>query len=249
MTELALTGERTLPGIAGENYWFRRHEAAYLLLAPEVSPGRLLEVGAGEGYGTALLAEQAGFGCALDYDAAAISHLATRYRQLRAVRGNLAALPIQTASIDNLVSLQVIEHVWDHRQFLAECARVLRPGGLLLLSTPNRLTFSPGSDRPSNPFHTHEFTAVELLSLVRAAGFGDVTIRGLHPAARLRELDRTHRADGGFVAAQLRTDTAGWPADLRAEVASVRAADFEIAELPDRDIDSCLDLIVSARWA
>ena len=91
MTGLTLTGERTLPGIAEENYWFRRHLAAYeflagLIQAGTIGTGRLLEVGAGEGYGAALLAEHAGPVCALDYDPAAVGHLAGRYPGLPAVR-------------------------------------------------------------------------------------------------------------------------------------------------------------------
>ncbi|MEO6703899.1 MAG: methyltransferase domain-containing protein [Jatrophihabitantaceae bacterium] len=249
MSSLPLTGERTLPGIAEENYWFRRHEAAYLALAPLVEVGRLVEVGAGEGYGTALLAERAEFSCAIDYDPAAIGHLAGRYAGLNPVRANLAALPVGTDQVDIVVSLQVIEHVWDHRQFLDECARVLRPGGSLLLSTPNRLTFSPDAragDRPANPFHTHEFTAAELLALVGSAGFTDLRLRGLHPSDRLIALDERYRASGGFVAAQLAGPAASWPVELAAEVASVTAADFAVS---DAAPDASLDLIVLARSA
>jgi SAM-dependent methyltransferase len=238
---LRLTGERTLPDIAEENYWFRRHEAAYLLLSPVVSGGSLLEVGAGEGYGAALLASQAAFTCALDYDASAIHHLSQRYPLLHAVRANLAALPFVSGSFDFVVSLQVIEHVWDHRQFLRECGRVLVPGGQLVLSTPNRLTFSPGSDVPLNPFHTHEFVAAELVSLVSSCGFSAISVLGLHPSARLRGLDAKY---GGFVSAQLAIGSESWSAELAADVASVTSDDFSLSS---SDLDASLDLIVLAR--
>ncbi len=238
---LRLTGERTLPDIAEENYWFRRHEAAYLLLSSVVTGGSLLEVGAGEGYGTAVLAAQADFSCALDYDASAISHLAQRYSQLHAVRANLAALPFATGSFDNVFSLQVIEHVWDHRQFLLECGRVLAPDGQLVLSTPNRLTFSPGSDVPLNPFHTHEFVGAELVSLVSACHFSIVAVLGLHASDRLSALDSKY---GGFVNAQLASTP--WSTELAADVASVTAADFVLS--PD-SLAASLDLIVVARPA
>ena len=128
-----------------------------------------------------------------------------------------------------MVSLQVIEHVWDHRQFLAECARVLRPGGRLVLSTPNRLTFSPGAgpaDRPTNPFHTHEFTAAELAGLVRSAGFSAAA--AVRPAGR----SAAGRAGPalppvrGLVPAQLAVPAADWTDRLRADVESVSTADF-----------------------
>lgn len=249
-TALTLTGERTLPGIAEENYWFRRHQAAYEFLAGlteagTIGAGQLLEVGAGEGYGAALLAERAPV-CALDYDPAAVTHLVERYPGLPAVRANLAALPVAGAAVTTVVSLQVIEHVWDHRQFLAECRRVLRPGGWLVLSTPNRLTFSLGAgphDRPANPFHTHEFTAAELAALVRSAGFAELSLFGLANGPRLDELDHRH---GGLVNAQLAVPTADWSDQLRADVDSVTTADFVVTTA---GIDDCLDLILLARPA
>ena len=140
---------------------------------------------------------------ALDYDASAVAHLARRYPALAAVRGNLAALPVAGDSIDTVVSLQVIEHVWDHPQFVAECARVLRPGGLLVLSTPNRLTFSPGTDKPVNPFHTHEFTAAELCRLVAGAGLRWYAVRGLFAGPGWPHWTSRHAGQGGLVAAQL----------------------------------------------
>ncbi|MDQ1744472.1 MAG: hypothetical protein QOE23_2811 [Pseudonocardiales bacterium] len=242
-----------MPGIASENYWFRRHQAAYLHLRELVEGPRLLEVGAGEGYGSALLAERVPAVLALDYDASAIAHLARHYPRLAAVRGNLAGLPVAGASIDTVISLQVIEHVWDHPQFLAECARVLRPGGLLVLTTPNRLTFSPGADRPVNPFHTHEFTAAELCRLVAGSGLAVQAVRGLFAGPRLSELDRWHaRPDGsgGLVAAQLATPPDEWAAGLAADVASVGWRDFAIS--PDlhgdlAGLDACLDVVLLAR--
>src|SRR6266540_7436750 len=76
---LQLTGERTLPGIEIENYWFRRHEAAYLALAPYCRGGTVLEAGCGEGYGAAVLARVARRVVALDYDAATVAHAAATY--------------------------------------------------------------------------------------------------------------------------------------------------------------------------
>jgi SAM-dependent methyltransferase len=246
VTGLFLTGERTLPGIAHENYWFRRHEAAYSLLSSELAGDRLLEVGVGEGYGADLLAPSFHQTVVLDYDADAIGHVARRYPQLRSCRANLAALPFAAASFDVLVSLQVVEHVWDCHQFLRECRRVLRPGGRLVLSTPNRLTFSPGlgrGEQPANPFHHREFDPAELLELVTGSGFGGARLRALSHGGRLRRLDDRH---GGFVAAQLRSAPPAWPRALLADVESVTAADFTVhATAPE----SGLDLIVVAAAA
>ena len=247
---LALTGERTAPGIPSENYWFRRHQAAYLHLREEVEGPRLLEVGAGEGYGSALLAERVPAVLALDYDAAAIAHLLRQYPALAAVRGNLAVLPVRSGSVDTVVSLQVIEHVWDHPQFLAECVRVLRPGGLLVLSTPNRLTFSPGAERPVNPFHTHEFTAAELCRLVAGNGLSVAAVRGLFAGPGLAELDQRYAGQGGVVAAQLAEPPERWPDELAEDVGGVGWQDFRVGPDAGNDLsalDESLDLLVLAR--
>jgi SAM-dependent methyltransferase len=238
---LPLTGERTVPGVPEENYWLRRHEAAYEFAAPLVAGRTVLEVGCGEGYGTELLARVAGRVVGVDYDALTISHAAGTYPSARFVRANLAALPVATGWIDAVVTLQVIEHVWDHPQFVRECRRVLRPGGLLLVTTPNRLTFSPGLDAPVNPFHTKEFTAGELSALLSACGFAIDTAAGIHAGARLQAFDESY---GSFVDAQLACAPAQWPANLHDDVGSITTADFPVRE---NDVDASLDLVVVAR--
>jgi SAM-dependent methyltransferase len=241
---LPLTGERTVPGVAEENYWFRRHEAAYEFLAGHCTGARVLEAGCGEGYGAALLAERARLVLGLDYDATTAAHVAARYPGVRVARANLAHLPLPDGRVDVVANLQVIEHLWDQPGFLAECHRVLRPGGTLLVSTPNRITFSPGRDTPLNPFHTRELAAGELYTLLVDAGFTVREMLGLHHGPALRALDATH--GGSLIDAQVAVALRGgaWPAELRADVASVRAADFEIHA---ERVDDSLDLVAVAR--
>ncbi|AEA23990.1 Methyltransferase type 11 [Pseudonocardia dioxanivorans CB1190] len=239
---LPLTGERTVPDVAAENYWFRRHEAVYLALLPRCT-GMVLEAGCGEGYGADLVAGHADRVLALDHDVPTVQHVARRYPRVAPARGNLVALPVATGVIDVVVSLQVIEHLWEQERFVRECARVLRPGGELLVSTPNRLTFSPGRDTPLNPFHSREFAPAELEDLLRADGFDDVEMLGLHHGARLRELDARH--GGSIVEAQVAAALAGTelsPA-LAADVASVTAADFVLHDIA---LDDSLDLVAIA---
>jgi SAM-dependent methyltransferase len=238
---LPLTGERTLPGIACENYWYRRHEAAYLALLPHCRGAVVLEAGCGEGYGAALLARVAARVVALDYDAAAVAHAAAAYPLIGVLRGNLAALPLRDAAFDVVANLQVIEHLWDQPGFVRECARVLRAGGRLLVTTPNRLTFSPGRDTPLNPFHTREFAPDELRELLAAAGFAVPAMLGLRAGPRLSALDARH--GGSIVDAQLAVPPDRWPDALRADVAGVRADDFTVSGV---DIDGCLDLVAVA---
>ena len=246
VTNLPLTGERTVPGIPAENYWFRRHEAAYVFAERLVAGLTALEIGCGEGYGTDRLASAASTIVGLDYDALTVAHALRTYPRPHFVRGNLAALPVATNAVDAVVTLQVIEHVWDHPQFVRECRRVLRPDGLLLVTTPNRLTFSPGLDVPLNPFHTKEFTAAELCSLLVACGFDVEAVHGLHAGERLVALDRSY---GSFVDAQLATPPHEWPAELLADVAGVGVDDFALVRDGTRDVDESLDLVVVARPA
>lgn len=239
-----LTGERTVPGVTHENYWFRRHERVYREVEPYCAQAVVLEAGCGEGYGADLLAGTAGRVVALDCDAATIAHVARRYPRVNALVGNLVALPLRPSTVDAVVSLQVIEHLWEQQRFPAECARVLRPDGRLLLSTPNRLTFSPGRDHPLNPFHTRELAPTELVELLGAAGFDVEQLRGLHHGPGLRRLDARH--GGSLVDAQVALALSGgpWPAALLADVAAVRCDHFELAAT---DLDSSLDLVAVAR--
>lgn len=265
-----LVGERTVPQLASENYWFRRHEAAYRWLAatllrsgPGSDPGQgsergsergrasdvVVEAGAGEGYGVALL-RSGGFECvvALDYDAAALRHAVATYPGAvggRAVRANLARLPLADASAAAIVGLQVVEHLWTPEEFLADCARVLRPGGSLVVTTPNRPTFSPGlgrGERPPNPFHVREFDAAELRGLV-AGHLAVEEVLGVRHGARIEAWEAAH---GSLVAAQLAAPAAAWGDGLRATVASVTADDFVVGALADDD-PRLLDLVLTAR--
>lgn len=236
---LALTGERTLPGIPAENYWFRRHEAAYEALVPFCRGAVVLEAGCGEGYGADRLAAVARTVVGLDYDVATAAHVAAAYPRVRAVRANLDRLPFATGAVDVVANLQVIEHLWDQPGFLAECARVLRPAGTLLLTTPNRLTFSP-PNRPLNPFHHRELSPAELRELLAAAGFEVTRLLGLRHGRRLAKLDKRFSS---LVDAQLAGPPAAWHPELRRAVARVRTRDFELS---GADLDTSLDLVAVA---
>lgn len=243
VSQLPLTGERTVPGIVEENYWFRRHEAAYLALRPLCVDAFVLEAGCGEGYGADLLARDAVGVLGLDYDAVTLRHVAQTYPQVHTARANLAALPVRTSTVDVVANFQVIEHLWDQDGFLRECRRVLRPGSRLLITTPNRITFSPGRDTPLNPFHTRELAPAEMATLLRDTGFEVEFLAGLRHGARLRALDAEF--DGSLIDAQVAVAVSGepWSAELRDAVASVTAADFAITT---DDLDSSLDIVAVA---
>src|SRR5271154_7359721 len=243
---LTLTGERTIPGLDVENYWFRRHEVVYQQLAPRCAGLEVLEAGCGEGYGADLISRVARRVIALDYDQTTVAHVRARYPRVEVMHGNLAELPLADPSVDVVVNFQVIEHLWDQTQFVRECARVLRPSGLLMVSTPNRITFSPGRDTPINPFHTRELNADELTQLLVDAGFASVSLSGVFHGPRLAEMDARH--GGSIIDAQIARAVADapWPAELLADVAAVTSADFDVGDADDRDIDDSLDLVAIA---
>jgi SAM-dependent methyltransferase len=243
VSQLPLTGERTVPGIVEENYWFRRHEAAYLALRPYCVDAFVLEAGCGEGYGADLLARGAVGVLGLDYDALTLRHVAATYPHVHAARANLAALPVRSSTVDVVVNFQVIEHLWDQEGFLAECHRVLRPGSRLLITTPNRITFSPGRDTPLNPFHTRELAPAEMAELLRDTGFEVEYLAGLRHGSRLRALDASF--GGSIIDAQVAVAVSGepWSDELRGAVASVTAADFAITT---DDLESSLDIVAVA---
>ena len=249
---LPLTGERTVPGVAHENYWFRRHEAVYAAV-PGFVPGSstvVVDAGSGEGYGASLLAQAFPSAAVLgvDYDSASCAHAVAAHAGPRTAytRGLVTALPVATGVADVVVSLQVVEHIWNPDGYVRELARVCRPGGVVVLSTPNRLTFSPGlgrRERPANVFHCREYDADELVeSATRWAPDLAVTHRlGLHHGPRLRAWERRH---GALPAALAAAAPREWPASLHEVVVSVSAGDFELTA---DGVDDCLDLVVVLR--
>ncbi len=234
---LPLTGERTAPGIWHENYWFARHEAAYRWVAGLGAgrAGRVLDAGCGEGYGAELLRTSLNTTVhGLDYDPPTLAHLRRTYPAIACVQGNLVQQGLADAAYDLMVSMQTIEHLWDQPAFVAECARLVRPGGTVVLSTPNRLTFPPG-----NWYHTRELTAADLADLV-ADHLRIEQLAGLWHGPRLTAWESEH---GSCVTAQLANPPAGWSPELATLVRSTTYADFEIRPADD----TALDLILVAR--
>jgi SAM-dependent methyltransferase len=168
MADLAFTGERFLPECRGEiwlEHWHRYYFAASL-----ARDRRVLDVASGEGYGSALLASTAREVIGVDAAADAIAHARDAYKDrpnLRFVTADCAQLPFPDAAFDLVVSFETIEHITVQREFLDEVRRVLAPGGLLLLSSPNKAEYT---DRRgyANPFHVAELYRDELRALLDA---------------------------------------------------------------------------------
>jgi SAM-dependent methyltransferase len=192
---LELTGERTLPDVPEENYWFRRHLAVYRWIARRCAGGRVVDMACGEGYGSAVLAETAAEVVGVEANPEAFEHARLRYRApgLRFERGLVEEFG-DGAPYDAVVFLQTIEHVHEPERLLAHFASLLRPGGVVYATTPNRLTLAPpGAERSGNPWHLKEYAPDEFAALV-APGFESVELLGLFHARKLRVHELAIRA-------------------------------------------------------
>jgi SAM-dependent methyltransferase len=193
---LELTGERTLPDVPEENYWYRRHLAVYEWIADRCAGLRVADLACGEGYGSAVLARRAAEVVGVDANPEAFEHARLRYPGVRFERGLVQQFDER---LDAIVFLQTIEHVERPQELLRRFAE-LAP--IAFVSTPNRLTLAPpGAEKSDNPWHLREYTAGEYLALLTPC-FSRVEILGLFHARKLRvhELairsgwDRVHKA-------------------------------------------------------
>lgn len=163
---LPFTGERFTPEIRGA-IWYE-HWHRYCVVLPAAKGKRVLDAACGEGYGSGLLASVATDVTGVDIDADAIGHARERYcdkSNLHYVQGSCAALPLAAASIDLVVSFETIEHLVEQTQMLDEFRRVLAPGGVLIISSPNKAIYSDETGY-TNHFHVRELTREELVELL-----------------------------------------------------------------------------------
>lgn len=156
------TGERVIPGLVDADL-FNEHLSRYRFAAQFATPGmRVLDAGCGTGYGSAEFNARAI--AAIDLSPEAVAHAAAHYARPHAffAAATCAALPFRDAAFDFVVSFEVIEHLPDYRALLSEARRVLKPGGIFLVSTPNRAYYAETRARAGpNPFHVREFDYAE----------------------------------------------------------------------------------------
>lgn len=182
---LPLTGERTLPDVPEENYWYRRHLVVYEWIAARAAGQRVVDMACGEGYGSDVLAGAAASVVGVDANPEAHEHARLRY-----VRPNLRFVRTLVETYDEpcdaIVFLQTIEHVQDAGAILDHFREMLAPGGVAYVSTPNLLTLAPpGAEKSDNPWHVHEYRAEEFRALCEAH-FPRVELFGLFHARKLR---------------------------------------------------------------
>jgi ubiquinone/menaquinone biosynthesis C-methylase UbiE len=195
------TGERVVKEFyqsCAEDYLiFLFHLVTYQYAAQFVAGKRVLDFGCGSGYGTALIAEHCFSAVGID-----ISEEALRYARDHFSAHGLsfshiaqiedAALPFEAESFDVVLSFQVIEHIQAVDLYLSEIRRVLKPGGLIILSTPDRASRLFSFQKPWNVWHIKEYSAPQLQILLEKFFTGvDVLQMGGKPEMIDLELHRT----------------------------------------------------------
>jgi SAM-dependent methyltransferase len=238
---LALTGERTLPDVPEENYWYRRHLVVYRWIARRCAGLRVVDMACGEGYGSAVLAQHAAEVVGVDANPDAHEHARLRYTspQLRFERALIEDFE-DGAPWDAIVFLQTVEHVAEPVPLLERFAALLAPGGVAYVSTPNRLTLAPpGASKSENPWHVREYTPAEYRAVVKPA-FASVDLLGVFHARKLRVHELALRMGWDRVHPALRITRPFYDRFVPA----IDERDFTLRE---GDLDRALDLLAVCR--
>lgn len=254
MKDVGFTGERLHAGDQRFSLDIARHRAAYEIARERAGTGRIIDVGCGSGYGTAMLAESAGSVFGIDR---VLPDRSQRGRDTRFVVGDLRALPLQARRFDLVVSFQVIEHLDDPTFYVDALAGLCSADGLVLVTTPNVLT-SDGV----NPYHVHEYGAAELATTL-GRRFDQVEMRGIRASERAqrvleqrsRRIRRVMRLDPFRLRDRLPRPVVEWLFSrfaLLVRRSTPKAGGYE-AEMDHRDFpageatDDCLDLLAICR--
>jgi SAM-dependent methyltransferase len=250
---MSVTGERVSTPEGGFNPTFQRHVAAYALCAPFLpAQARVLDLGCGAGHSFHLLAPRETVGVDLSAEALAGQDRETHVADMR-------ALPFDSASFDAVLSVHSIEHVPDARPALAETARVLRPGGVAVFVTPNRLTFGR-PDEIIDPYHFVEYDPEQMRALM-SSSFSNVSIHGIFGSERMlrfiegekKRMDRVlaldflklrRRAPQRFLQWAYDTTLRSTRKTTTPEAAAITADDFS---LRSDGLADCLDVVAVCR--
>jgi ubiquinone/menaquinone biosynthesis C-methylase UbiE len=173
--ELEWTGERYVPQLKGNIALEHLHRYAF---ASEYVKGKvILDIASGEGYGSTMLSYGADYVYGIDIDVKSVEHAKQKYKSKNVEYkvGSCTDIPLHDSSVDIVVSFETIEHITDHDQMMSEVRRVLKPGGKLIISSPDKnLQLVPESE---NPFHWKELTPEELEALLKKY-FNNVVLMG-----------------------------------------------------------------------
>jgi len=236
---LALTGERTLPDVPEEDYWYRRHQAVYEWVAERCQGLDVVDMACGDGYGTDLLARRAAHVTGVDANPEAFEHARARYSR-PGVGFARDLVDSYAEPCDAVVFLQTIEHVEDDEGVLRHFKAMLRAGGVAYVSTPNVLTLAPaGAEKSDNPWHLREYRPEQFRALCEKV-FDRVELLGVFHARKLRAHELALRL--GWDAVHPRLGLTGPFYDRFTP--AIAATDFVLRDGP---LDRALDLVAVLR--
>ncbi len=191
---LLWTGERYIPGTGGAQIAYE-HGHRYRASLALASGRDVIDLGSGEGYGASWLSAVAASVVGVDIATDAVEHARRCYRHLPNLRfveadACLTTLPDECA--DLIVCFETIEHLEDHEALIAEVDRLLRPDGVVVVSTPDKAQYDADRDQQHNEFHVHELHRHEFEALLKSkfsamAVFGQRLVSG----SLLWQLDET----------------------------------------------------------
>lgn len=167
MENLDWTGERLVTQVSNI-HGVIEHLHRYAIAKSLSKNKSVLDIASGEGYGSFLLSGDARSVIGVDIDEKSILHASKKYegaKNLRFIKGSTSDIPVANDEIDLVVSFETLEHHNEHDQMMLEIKRVLKQGGMLLLSSPEKSIYSKRD--PNNPYHIQELTLAEFERLLR----------------------------------------------------------------------------------
>ncbi len=166
--ELSFTGERLIPGKVDADL-FNEHFVRYRYAQDYSVAKNVLDTGCGVGYGSCHLAELAHTVVGVDNDPETIQYACRHYSRanVQYVVGDCQELPFRSESFDVITSFELIEHLPDTKRYLTEIRRILRTGGMFIVSTPNRSVYGEHRGGEANPFHVREWDFDEFVALLK----------------------------------------------------------------------------------
>lgn len=227
---------------ARTRYWQARLAVPYHHVADRVG-GTVVDVGCGSGHGLPILRAGGARGViGLDWDPTVVQRARAAHATdtVEVVEADLTDLPLVNDTFDMVVSSHVVEHIAEDDLFLSELVRITRPGGHVVVCTPNRRTFRrPDAPDPVHPGHVREYDPQQLLARLEGAGARVTELLGVH---HVPGVTSRLRAGVGPDATSMLADSP-WRSALEEPLAEVTADDFRV---DDHDLDGALDVVA---WA
>ena len=164
---MEFSGERYMPSLSGEIAYEHMNRYYFVINQLNLKNKKILDIASGEGYGANLLAESAAYVYGVDISIEAVAYAKNKYKKenLTFIAGDAVAIPLETNSVDIVVSFETIEHLDKHQEMINEIKRVLRLGGILIISSPDKLSYSDKSNDVNN-FHVKELYSDEFKLLI-----------------------------------------------------------------------------------